>query len=148
MGANTAKKRLNVSNTKIAINTMHLLQILIDLKTCQAFPRFKMAIFYFIFFNTFFLWVSFFSFLCCCCCFLAEIQKGKFILTLVNRKNSWNTTEMKLNINLTCHVYREKNAKNAAFSLFICTWFQLSARSCPNIPVFFPWKRKLLFRNK
>ena len=48
MGANTAKKRLNVSNTKIAINTMHLLEILIDLKACQAFSRFKMAIFYFI----------------------------------------------------------------------------------------------------
>lgn len=48
MGANTAKKRLNVSNTKIAINAMHLLEILIDLKACQAFSRFKMAIFYFI----------------------------------------------------------------------------------------------------
>lgn len=48
MGANTAKKRLNVSNTKIAINTMHLLEILIDLKARQAFSRFKMAIFYFI----------------------------------------------------------------------------------------------------
>lgn len=48
MGANTAKKRLNVSYTKIAINTMHLLEILIDLKARQAFSRFKMAIFYFI----------------------------------------------------------------------------------------------------
>ena len=27
---------------------MHLLEILIDLKACQAFSRFKMAIFYFI----------------------------------------------------------------------------------------------------
>ena len=62
MGANTAKKRLNVSNTKIAINTMHLLEILIDLKACQAFSRFKMAIFYFICIF-FLLWVklSFFA---------------------------------------------------------------------------------------
>ena len=66
---------------------MHLLEILIDLKAYQAFSPFKMAIFYFSFFNIFFLALGFF-FCCCCCCFLAEIQKGKFILTLVNRKNS------------------------------------------------------------
>lgn len=87
MGANTAKKRLNVSNTKIAINTMHLLEILIDLKARQAFSRFKMAIFYFICIYLFFA-LGLTLFFCCCCCFLAKIQKGKFILTLVNRKNS------------------------------------------------------------
>ena len=87
MAANTARKRLNVSNTKIAINTMHLLDILIDLKACQSFSRFKMAIFYFIFFKFYFFALDFF-FLLLLLFFLAEIQKGKFILTLVNRKNS------------------------------------------------------------
>ena len=53
---------------------------------------------------------------------------------------------MKLNINLTCHVYRnKKNAKNNAFSLFICKWFQLSARSCPKIPVSFSIEKKTAF---
>ena len=54
---------------------------------------------------------------------------------------------MKLNVNLTSHVYRGKNAKKPAFSLFICTWFQLSARSCPQIFRYF-LKRKLLLRDK
>ena len=55
---------------------------------------------------------------------------------------------MKLNVNLTSHVYRGKNAKKPAFSLFICTWFQLSARSCPNIPVFFSIKKKTAFKKQ
>lgn len=63
MGANTAKKRLNVSNTKIAINTMHLLEILIDLKARQAFSRFKWLYFILFVFIYFLLWakLSFFA---------------------------------------------------------------------------------------
>lgn len=63
---------------------MHVLEILIDLKTCQTFSKFIMALFYFIFLIVFALGFFFVVIVD----FLAEIQKGKFMLTLVNRKNS------------------------------------------------------------
>lgn len=78
------RERLNVSYTKIALNSMHVLEILIDLKTCQTFSKFIMALFYFIFLIVFALGFFFVVIVD----FLAEIQKGKFMLTLVNRKNS------------------------------------------------------------
>lgn len=78
------RERLNVSYIIIALNSMHVLEILIDLKTCQTFSKFKMALFYFIFLIVFALGFFFVVIVD----FLAEIQKGKFMLTLVNRKNS------------------------------------------------------------